>query len=338
MRELSLDRRVAIPRGAGSREAKSRFECFGSSCAAFVIGDTPGRSAADAVALARTFLLDWHDRFTRFDPDSELSRLNADERRTVPVSEPMARFAQAVARAAHETGGLVDATLLGDIERAGYRTDLGAPVPLPRALELAPPRQPARPSPRRSWEQIAVDSGGAVTRPAGVALDSGGLAKGLAADVLAETLGRHASFAIDAAGDVRVGGADNLPRPVRVASPFDGSTLHTFELAHAGIATSGINRRSWLRPDGTPAHHLLDPATGMPAFTGVVQATALAPTALEAEVRAKAALLSGPGGAPAWLPDGGVLVLEDATHVVVDAAQLGRPAPAILRETRITWS
>ena len=42
---------------------------------------------------------------------------------------------------------------------------------------------------------------------------------------------------------------------------------------------------------------------------GIVQATALAPTALEAEVRAKAALLAGPDDAPDHLPHGGVLVL-----------------------------
>jgi FAD:protein FMN transferase len=48
-----------------------------------------------------------------------------------------------------------------------------------------------------------------------------------------------------------------------------------------------------------------------------VQATAVAPTALEAEVRAKAALLSGPAGAAAWLPDGGVLVLDDGRHAVL---------------------
>ncbi|MEA2271267.1 MAG: FAD:protein transferase [Solirubrobacteraceae bacterium] len=62
-----------------------------------------------------------------------------------------------------------------------------------------------------------------------------------------------------------------------------------------------------------------DPATGRPVFTGVVQATALAPTALDAEVRAKAAVLSGPDGAAAWLRDGGVVVLDDGTHRVVPA-------------------
>ena len=93
--------------------------------------------------------------------------------------------------------------------------------------------------------------------------------------------------------------------------------LHRFELADAGVATSGIGRRSWSGAGGAPAHHLLDPATGLPAFTGVVQATAIAPTALTAEIRAKAALLSGPDGAAEWLPDGGALVLDDGSLRVV---------------------
>ena len=87
------------------------------------------------------------------------------------------------------------------------------------------------------------------------------------------------------------------------------------------MATSGIGKRSWLDGDGSPAHHILDPGTGRPAFTGIVQATALAPTALAAETLAKAALLSGPEGARRWLPHGGVLVLEDGSHQLVEAEQ-----------------
>jgi thiamine biosynthesis lipoprotein len=84
------------------------------------------------------------------------------------------------------------------------------------------------------------------------------------------------------------------------------------------VATSGIGRRSWIGPDGLRAHHLLDPSTGRPAHTGVVQATALAPTAADAEVRAKAALLSGREGAREWLAHGGVLVFDDGSQLVVE--------------------
>jgi thiamine biosynthesis lipoprotein len=90
------------------------------------------------------------------------------------------------------------------------------------------------------------------------------------------------------------------------------------------VATSGIGRRAWLGPDGRPAHHLLDPATGRPAFTGVVQATAIAPTALEAEARAKAAVLAGPDEATSWLPHGGAIVFDDAAARIVAPALAAR--------------
>jgi thiamine biosynthesis lipoprotein len=157
-----------------------------------------------------------------------------------------------------------------------------------------------------------------VTRPPRVELDSGGIAKGLFADMLAEQLTRFEAFAIDCAGDIRIGGRAGVARPVLVDDPLGHGSLHEFELVSGGVATSGIGRRSWLGADGRPAHHLLDPSTGRPAYTGILQATALAPTALEAEMLAKAALLSGPDGAHRWLRHGGLVVFEDGSHAVLD--------------------
>jgi FAD:protein FMN transferase len=285
-----------------------RFPCFGGTCSVHAGGE----GAAAAVAGARAQLLAWHDRFTRFDPRSELSRLNADPRGRVPASRELVLLAAAVADAGRRTRGLVDGTLVGALEAAGYTQDLRRPVPLPLALRLAPARRAAAGREPGPWREIAADAeAGFVIRPPGVALDSGGLAKGLFADLLAERLAGAPSVAVECAGDLRLGGTAGLPRPVPIADPFGGAPLHTLELTAGGVATSGIGRRSWLDGAGRVAHHLLDPSTGRPAFTGIVQATAVAPTALEAEIRAKAALLSGPEGAAAWLPDGGVLVFDD---------------------------
>jgi FAD:protein FMN transferase len=296
------------------------FRCFGATCAVLV-------DDGKAAAAARRQLEAWHQQFSRFLPASELTRLNADARPAVPVSPTMARRVEAVVEAARMTGGLVDATLLHALEAAGYRTDLRASLPLRLALRLAPPRRPAGPSPARRWAEVRVVDG-VVHRPPGVAIDSGGLGKGLFADLIAESLPCDVA-AVDCAGDLRIRGPR---RTVRVADPFGGGPVHAFAIADGAVATSGIGRRSWLDARGRPAHHLLDPATGRPAFTGLVQVTALAPTALEAEIRAKAALLSGPEGAREWLPDGGVLVADDGGFALVEAATPSeRPAPGAAR-------
>jgi FAD:protein FMN transferase len=300
-------------------EISETFDCFGSSCAVFVIGSGQQGSAQSAVDLVRRQLEAWHGRFSRFLPDSELSLLNDDERQEVPVSPLMARFAQAVVIAGSFTEGLVDATLIDQIETAGYVEDLSHSLALAIALRLAPARKPAAASMSRQWQRVEVNlAKSTITRPPGVKLDSGGLAKGLFADVLAEALRSHPSFAINCAGDLAIGGAEAVTRPIRVSSPFDGRILHTFNLRQTGVATSGIGRRSWLDSSRSPAHHLLDPSTGKPAFTGIVQVTALAPSALMAEVHAKAAILSGPRAAPGWLPHGGVIVFDDGTHRIVE--------------------
>jgi thiamine biosynthesis lipoprotein len=300
-------------------EQIERFACFGSHCTVLVSGADATHSASAAALAARRSLELWHEQFSRFLPDSELSRLNADRRREVPVSPLLARLVAAVGAAGRLSGGLVDATLIEPLQAAGYEHDLGEPLELARELAPAPARKPASASPARAWSKLEVDlRSGVVTRPPGLQIDSGGLAKGLFADVLAARLARHRSFAVDCAGDLALGGHAGAARRVEVESPLDGSVLHTFELRSGGVATSGIARRSWLDGDGRPAHHLLDPASGRPAFTGIVQATALAPSALEAEIRAKCALLAGPRTARAQLPHGGVVVLDSGAHLVFE--------------------
>jgi thiamine biosynthesis lipoprotein len=300
-------------------EVRESFACFGGECTV-IVSDADERDAARAAQAARRSLLEWHWRFSRFVPDSELSALNGDPRETVPVSPLMRRVLGAAVRAARDSGGLVNPTLLAEIEAAGYAESLGSggSLPLEEALATAPPRAAAAPDPSARCLELEVDRrSGTVTRPAGVKLDPGGIAKGVFADELAALLSNHAAFVVDCCGDLRLGGADGVARDVRVESPFGGTVLHTYSASAGAFATSGIGRRAWLDAHGRAAHHLLDPGTGRPAFTGVVQATALAPTAAEAEMRSKAAVLSGPDGAARWLPHGGVVVLDAGSALII---------------------
>jgi thiamine biosynthesis lipoprotein len=134
----------------------------------------------------------------------------------------------------------------------------------------------------------------------GVRLDLGGIAKGYAADRACELLALAGPCLVNAGGDVAVrGGA----WPVGVAPGL------TLELAAGGLATSGRDRRRWVR-GGREQHHLIDPRSGRPARSKALRVTVVAGSAADAEVLAKAAFLGGPVDAPH------VLVTDDGRTVL----------------------
>jgi thiamine biosynthesis lipoprotein len=299
-------------------EAKRTFECFGGLVTVAVLGPA-SMEPAKAAAAAEAKLLAAHRQLSRFLPGSELSRLNRDPRARVPASPLLLRLASAAREAGELTDGLVDATLLREIEAAGYRDSMES---RPEASQVTDPKatSPAAPRSAQAWADVSVDQRTwTIERPPGVEIDSGGIAKGLLADMVATRLAKFTAYAVDCCGDVRIGGTAGRRRPVRVEDPYGGEPVRSLQVSDGGVATSGITRRRWKGAGGTPAHHLLDPATGKPAFTGVVQATALDPSAFLADVRAKWALLSGPELGPTRLPYGGVLVLADGSVEVVAA-------------------
>lgn len=301
------------------------IDCFGGRCS---VALTDGEAAPLRAIEAAVYLLECHRHLSRFLPDSELSLLNADPRETVPVSALMADFLLAVRRAGERSGGLVDATVLPALRDAGYAASLPDRDPgLLAPGEAAGVAGAAHPDAR--WQQIEVDlEARTLTRPPGLEIDSGGVAKGWAADRAARLLGGVPTYAVACSGDISVGGASGAVRSISVANPFGGEALAELAIASGGVATSGIGRRRWRNADGTIGHHLIDPATGEPCFSGVVQATALAPSAEEAEVRAKAAVLSGPEAAGEWLSGGGVIVLGDGSAVEIAPERDEAPAVA----------
>ncbi len=297
------------------------FDAMGSHVRLLIGEPGPGMAPAAAAAeRARQFVTEFDLALSRFKADSELSALNRDRRECVPASDLLRRAVKAGLEAAERSGGLVDPTLVGEIESAGYvASRAGVPgAPLAAALAEAPPRRPAQPSPRARWRQFSVDDTvGTITRPPGVRFDTGGAGKGLAADLIAARLRGYSRFIVDCGGDISIGGADALVHPyeVLVEHPLTGERAYVLKLSSGAVATSGLNVRIWRDGDGRYAHHLLDPASGEPAWTGLIGATALGDTAVEAETLAKAALLSGPAGGREALGGRGGLLVHDSGRV-----------------------
>jgi thiamine biosynthesis lipoprotein len=289
------------------------FACMGTRVRLLIEDDSLDPAAAGA--HGRRYLEDAARRLTRFDPASELSTLNRGPGRRHAASPLLRTAVSAALWAAGYTGGLVDPTLGDQICRAGYahsRTGQ-TPAALTEALGAAPTRAPARPAQR--WREVSV-AGAAIERPPGLTLDTSGTTKGLLADAVAHTLEEagFAHYVVDCGGDMRIGGSAREPRTVTVEHPLTREQHATLDIADGAVATSGIANRVWRRPDGGYAHHLLDPSTGEPAWTGLIAVTATAPTALEAEAIAKSALLTGPAGARVRLVEhGGLIVHDDGT-------------------------
>jgi thiamine biosynthesis lipoprotein len=297
------------------------FDAMGSHVRLLIGEPGPGMAPAPAAAeQARQFVVEFDAALSRFKPDSELCALNADTRRSVPASELLRQAVKAGLVAAKLSGGLVDPTLADEIESAGYTASrAGVPgAPLGAALEEAPPRRSARPNPAARWQGFEIDdAAGTISRPPGLRFDTGGTGKGLAADLIASQLRGYSRFIVDCGGDIRIGGADALVRPyeVFVEHPMTGERAHVLRLGSGAVATSGLNVRIWRDSAGRYAHHLLDPSTGEPAWTGLIGATALGDTAVEAETLSKAALLSGPERGREVLADRGGLLVHDSGWV-----------------------
>jgi thiamine biosynthesis lipoprotein len=321
-------------------ELDYRFKAMGSEVR-LLIGDPLLPNAPTPLEAAdreRAFVLDFSNRLSRFVEDSELSAFNRDGAQAVVTGEILRAAVGAGLWAAERSGGLVDPTLVGALERSGYDRSLkdAAPASLEEALAVAPASRPARPDPREGWREWRIDDdAGVIVRPPGARFDTGGTGKGLCADAIALHLGGYTRFVADCGGDIAVGGIGLQFEPymIEIEHPLTHESLGAVGVTGGGIATSGLNVRIWRRPDGGFAHHLLDPSTGQPVWSGLIGATAIGDSALEAETLSKMALLLGPDGARQVLAEQGGLIVHDSGRVEAigplrDALVTGSRLPA----------
>lgn len=264
---------------------------------------------------------------SRFRDDSELTTLNrlAGSGRSIRVSRRLRHALAVTDRARRETDGRFDVRVLGALERIGEH---GA------TLDAARPPCPAN-----------AGIGRLVHAP-GVAIDLGGIGKGLAlrwsAALVSGTIPVDGGFLLEAGGDIVVGGMP--PRGgwlIGVEDPIglengEAGPLAVAAIDHGALATSSVRVRRWIGPDGTPVHHLLDPRTGEPARTGLISVSVAGPDPAWAEVWTKALFLAGRDGiasearargmAAWWVDDRGRLGMTPAARVSsawVEESRLG---------------
>jgi thiamine biosynthesis lipoprotein len=250
---------------------------------------------ADATAVARVQALfaQYEEMLSRFRPDSELCALNESSGTQFAASSVLYDAVDEALGWACATDGVFDPTIIDDLEQAGYDRTFEA-IAAGRVLTRT---KPSAPQGERRWRDIALDmERNAITLPAGVRIDLGGIGKGFTVDRAIAAIGVGANAMVNASGDLYAAG----PGPeghgwyVGVEDPFDsGRDMCLLNVNDRGVATSGSIKRHWTMSD-TRYHHLIDTRSGTSAQSDLLTVTAVALTATHADVLAKTAFLLGP--------------------------------------------
>jgi FAD:protein FMN transferase len=230
---------------------------------------------------------------SRFRDDSELSRLNASPEQEVTISPLLAQAIAAALRGAELTGGAVDPTIGSAIRLAGYDTDFGSVPADGEPIQLIAHRIPG-------WRAIRFDLHSRTLRlPRGVELDLGATAKALGSDLAAAAATKAiagAGVLVSLGGDIAVAGKAPVEGwPVQASedssAPIDDDE-ETVTITSGGIATSSTTVRRWTR-GGVVMHHIIDPATGLPAKSPWRTATVVAASCVDANIASTAAIVLG---------------------------------------------
>jgi len=268
-----------------------------------IVGDPDGPPIGPLVAGALARLEHLEQRWSRFLPDSDVTRINRSAGQPVEVDPDTIMLVQKMVEAWHLTGGLLDPTTLPALVAAGYGVSKEDPARVTRI--------PAGAISGGCMDDVRIDAGlRTVAAPREVAIDPGGLGKGLAADlVVAQLLDAGALGAlVSIGGDLAMAGQPSEPAGWRVAiehpEPPHGQ-LGTVVVNGGGVATSSTRSRRWFT-DGVARHHVIDPATGDPSVTDLASVTVFARSGWLAEAHATAALLSGRAGVLDWLGSHGL--------------------------------
>jgi len=230
----------------------------------------------------------------RFSAGSELSRLNRSDGAWTTVSSLLGEALEVALVAAERTDGAVDPTVGRALEVLGYDRDYDEVAAGDPALPLG-----GTPAPAGGWWNVGLHPSGRAARvPRGLHLDLGATAKALCVDRAAE----RAAGALGAGVLVAIGGdvAAAGPAPAGgwrmavvedVRSPGPGVDC-VVAVRAGGVASSGTTARAWIRA-GMALHHVIDPSTGWPASSAWRMVTVAAPSCVQANTAATAAVVWG---------------------------------------------
>ena len=265
------------------------FPALGTTCEVqYALADAAQAAKFEAAAVA--WVTAFEAKYSRFRPDSLVSRINAAAgREWVAVDAEMEQMLKLCETLHFMTHGVLDATALPLIRLWNYKAE--RPV-VPTLPEIAEARRLV------GWAKVQRAPGKVFLPEVGMALDFGGFGKEYAVDVVAQIATEHgiANALVDFGHDLRAMGAPP-GRPAWHVGLEDPAHPGTASASVAltggkGIASSGDYIRGFTVGDKRYGH-IIDPRTGWPVANGCQQATVIAGTCLQAGVLSTTAFVLG---------------------------------------------
>lgn len=251
----------------GTREFKTSFYAMDT----YISLTAYGENGDTALKGAQSKMEELEALWSATDESSEIYALNCSGGKTVTVSNETRDLLEFALSMADETDGVLDPSIYPVVLAWGFTTGENR---IPREDELQTLLQDV------GYERIEIE-GNEVTVPKGMKLDMGAVGKGCAGDVLTGILKEAGitSALLDLGGNVQVIGTkpDGSRWRLGLRNPFDAEGyLGVIEIADAAVVTSGSYERYFIGKDGKRYGHIIDPATGYPAESGLASVTIVA--------------------------------------------------------------
>ena len=232
-----------------------------------------GGETEDALQAAEDELYRLDRELSRTREDSAVSRLNrAAAGTSVEVGEELYALIGSALGYSAATDGAFDITLAPVSSAWGFTEDAYR-VPAQTELDALLAHVGA--------QHVHLDGASAVSLDQGTQIDLGAIAKGYASDRMAEIFQTHgvAHGIVDLGGNTWVcgGNLEGEPWQIGIQDPAReaGALAGILSASDAFAVTSGGYQR-YFEEDGKTYHHIIDPATGCPAESGLTSVTVVA--------------------------------------------------------------
>lgn len=225
--------------------------------------------------------------FNRFNPESELARINREAAvRPFAMNPNMARIMAFSRKWQKESSGAFDPTVapLVELWQGAGKTKQ---VPSEKMISAALSRVGLDKVSQAGVERIFFTH-------EGMSLDFGAIAKGFINDEIAELLKMRGvrRGVVDAAGNAIAFGDGQFQFGIQDPFAERGRLLGTVNVKASAVITSG-NYERFVEINGKKYSHIIDPRTGRPVDNGLVSATVIGSSGADADALATALIVLG---------------------------------------------